>query len=275
MIDSVKPEDRMNKESIEGFPSADQVEMITMKRVWMIFVAAVLLLGMVSFAFAEETSESFNGKVSVKVNPTDIGIGMSVELKARVSDANLAYSLQWEKWGKPENEDKEKWLPISGETTDTYKFTAKKSSYQFRVVLTAEDGTVLTSPVTIQAKEPEKQEGSVKQEESSKKEETTKQEKPVKQEEPAKQEESMKQEEPVKQEEPIKQEEPAKQEESVKQEEPTKQEEPVKQEEPAKQEEPVKQEEPAKQEEPVKQDRTGFPDPLPEAGHETGSCFPE
>ena len=128
--------------------------MIRLKRVWTILLAAILLLGLTVPVCAEEAATPFTGRLSVKANPTDIETGKTVELRAQVTEANLDYSLQWERWGKPENENEEKWIPIGGATAATYKFTANEPSYQFRAVLTATDGTVVTASIKIQPKPP-------------------------------------------------------------------------------------------------------------------------
>ena len=83
---------------------------------------------------AEPTVEpvEFTGTVEVDMrNSGDIYYGDKITLVARISNANLPYSIRWEV-------DKDNgWTTISGETGDTYDFvvTEENEGYAYRVVL--------------------------------------------------------------------------------------------------------------------------------------------
>ena len=93
---------------------------------------------------AAAEAAAFAGSLSARVlNEGDIFEGDAVTLKATVLDANLTYSLTWQT--KVINDEYAEWISVlEGET---YTFTASKAceGLYYRAVLTAEDGTVLTS----------------------------------------------------------------------------------------------------------------------------------
>ena len=103
---------------------------------------------------AEEAAASFTGTLTVRYSHDPVETGAATLFKATVQDENMAYTLQWEL------ETETGWTAISGANAAIYAFTVNMpaGTYNYRVVLTAEDGTVLTAPATLVVVEPETEE---------------------------------------------------------------------------------------------------------------------
>ena len=154
---------------------------------------------------AEEAAASFTGTLTVRYSHDPVETGAATFFKATVQDENMAYTLQWEL------ETETGWTAISGANAAIYAFTVNMpaGTYNYRVVLTAEDGTILTAPATLVVVEPETEElsGEAPAEEQPEAEETAEEvsaEEQVEGEEPAENiadEEQPEAEEPVAEEE--------------------------------------------------------------------------
>ena len=91
-------------------------------------------------------TEAFCGKLSVLLFAADpIAEGDIITLKAMVSEANMTYSIDWQRLVNGEGETELKWKTVA--SGEAYTLTAEKEleNVKFRALLTAEDGTTLTS----------------------------------------------------------------------------------------------------------------------------------
>lgn len=86
---------------------------------------------------AIERGEKFAGWVEVEIEAEEaLFYGDEVTLHAKVSDANMKYSIRWEVNMKPETEEEE-WIVIPEETEEDYTFTVteENAEYSYRAVL--------------------------------------------------------------------------------------------------------------------------------------------
>ena len=107
---------------------------------------------------SEETAPAFTGTLSTtgcKVAET----GSEAYVEAIVSGANMGYSVYWEQ-EFPEllelQGPEAVWKRIENADGEQYRFTVAQTSgsYSLRAVLCAEDGTILTSNITVEVQEP-------------------------------------------------------------------------------------------------------------------------
>ena len=121
----------------------------------------------------EETAEVFTGSLFAKiVNEDPIVEGDTVLLRATVSNANLEYTLSWQRLDTREIDPE--WEHISGR--DLYEFTATAQTpfYRYRVRVLVADQVVLTSKeFQITLAEPEEEQELEVTEETVEPEETT------------------------------------------------------------------------------------------------------
>ena len=99
----------------------------------------------------EEAAPSFTGTLKAETTEEPAVKGEPTFVVATVADANMAYSIQWEL------KVEEEWEAIKEANVVKYEFIADMpaGSYNYRAVLTAEDGTVLTDNVIVTVVEPE------------------------------------------------------------------------------------------------------------------------
>ena len=110
-------------------------------------------------AVEEEAAPVFTGTIAVVlVGSSDVEIGQYVTMHAIVENANMAYSIQWQK-RNPASEDK--WTNIENETDEYYIIIATESAGNFiyRAILVAEDGTIAIAvyPISLNIIIPEEE----------------------------------------------------------------------------------------------------------------------
>lgn len=95
----------------------------------------------------EDETVEFSGELVVKLeNEGDIIEGQQITLSATVLNANMDYSVQWQRTPQERKEDEEEiWSDISNVLTYTFDATENADDYFYRAVLTAEDETTLYS----------------------------------------------------------------------------------------------------------------------------------
>ena len=122
----------------------------------------------------ETAAETFEGRLHAElVNPEPVHAGDTVTLRASVSDANMDYTLVWEKLDTTDPEAE--WKEVSGSPRIEFEATETTPDFTWRVRVTAEDGTVLTGApirVTLAAGETEEAEENEENEEIEEIEET-------------------------------------------------------------------------------------------------------
>ena len=126
-------------------------------------------------------------------NASTVRAGATIWLVADVTDANMGYSFQWQR--APKNT--KHWEKLSTQEHYSFAATESDSAYWYRAVLTAEDGTVITSSPFSFLVEPADNDAETGTDESVVKEETVEEtaENPVN--EPAAEPESKPEEEPA------------------------------------------------------------------------------
>ena len=94
----------------------------------------------------EETAPAFAGTIYVKLDGiTEFEVGKYVTMYSVVENANMAYSVKWQR--RIADDENAKWETIYETAEDHYLFpvTEKSGDYLYRAVLEAEDGTILIS----------------------------------------------------------------------------------------------------------------------------------
>ena len=117
-----------------------------MKKLLAAMLAAVMMLTM-AFAFAEETVEQpvpFTARIGVSMNPSAPILGEELTLKADVEEANMGYSIAWEKLTKDEEEN-DIWVTVAGGNEMRMTASASVAGTVYRAVVTGADGTVLVA----------------------------------------------------------------------------------------------------------------------------------
>ena len=105
-----------------------------MKKVIALLLAAILVMSLTLTASATE-EEVFGASVSVILcNEGELYYGDEITLRAAVEDANMAYTITWQR-----NVDGA-WQDIAGENGTCYRFTATPETVEceYRVVLSAD-----------------------------------------------------------------------------------------------------------------------------------------
>ena len=124
--------------------SQDKIERkMRMKKLISVLLAIVLLTSVMTVGVAEKKKTSdFTGKLSVKA-ATLVKPGSVVKIQAKVKKANLAYTINWERY-LPE---KDEWEKVA-EDKDSCTFEAEEAGvFVFRAALKAEDGSKLYKKV--------------------------------------------------------------------------------------------------------------------------------
>ena len=119
-----------------------------MKKIISILLAVMILTSMTTVAMAakkQTKSAAFTGELLVEGPKAKMKPGAMIELKAKVKNANLSYSVKWQLY----NAEEEKWEDV-GEGKK-YKFSAPEEggTFVYRAFLKAKDGTTLKKKIKV------------------------------------------------------------------------------------------------------------------------------